>query len=100
MAGQLEMFKEIWSERDHISFLSKRSLKYFDVKMFAHILPKGRYTKFKLKKFNIILLHPEEHNLLDQGTVKQREAYAKLWNCNWDKVYELKEELLKNYKNE
>lgn len=97
MARQLELFKEIWSERDHISFLSGKPLKYFDVKYMAHVLPKGKYTKYKYLKENIILLTPEEHNLLDQGTEKQRLEYAKKNNCDWNIVYNLKEKLKKRY---
>jgi len=97
LLNQFEFFKEIWSERDHISFLSNRPIKYFDVKSFAHILPKGKFTKYKYNKDNIILLLPEEHTLLDQGTEKQRVEYSKKWGCNWDKIYMLREHLIKLY---
>ena len=98
--NQLELFKEIWAETAHISFLTNRQLKYFDIKVFAHILPKGRYPKFKLLKENIILLHPEEHTLLDQGTEKQRLEYSNKWKCDWNQIYIKKEQLLIKYKNE
>jgi hypothetical protein len=31
---------------------------------------------------------------LDSGTEAQREAYAKEWNCDWNKLYEIKEKFM------
>lgn len=93
VTGELNLFKEIWGERPHISQLTGRPLKYFDVKYFAHIIAKSKWEVGRLLKSNILILHPEEHNLLDQGTQKQRDEYAKKWNCDWNFIEELKQKL-------
>ena len=95
--GELELFKEIWEERIHISFLSGTPIKYFDVKCFAHVLNKGKYPKFRLNKDNIVLLTPTEHNLLDAGTQLARDKYAFITESNWEKITNLKEKLKLEY---
>lgn len=63
--NQSEMFNYIWENREHISEVSGKPLlpkghsKWHW--QFAHVLGKGRYTKWKLKEFNIMLMLPEEH---------------------------------------
>jgi DNA-directed RNA polymerase subunit RPC12/RpoP len=103
--GEKVMFEMIWNEREHKSFLTEQSLEgYFGHEswfaLFAHVLSKAqnKYPKFKLYKKNIVLLTPFEHHLLDHGTEKQREDYAKEYNCDWNKIYKLKEELKNEYK--
>lgn len=88
---EFQLFKEIWNEREHVSWLSGRKLIYFDVKCFAHVVAKSKGEKFKLMKDNIILLHPEDHTLLDQGTIKARQLYEEKYNCNFGEI-----EILKN----
>jgi len=91
------MFKEIWNERPHKSELSGIYLPYFNVSNFAHLLNKGYYSSERLNKDNIMLLTFEEHNLLDAGTIAQREAYAKRMKCDWSVVYDKKEKLKQVY---
>jgi hypothetical protein len=100
--GELQVFMEIWAERPHFSELSGRPLEQyastaFFASLFAHILNKGMYPKFRLNKDNIVLLHPEEHNLLDFGTIDQREAYARKYYCDWQEIYDKKEYLKSIY---
>ena len=102
---EVEMYDKIWEEREPVSFLSGRSLgvskgSNFWFNIFAHVLAKGKakYPKFKLYSKNLILLTPEEHNLLDFCSKADREAYAKRNNCDWKIVYDLMEELKKEYK--
>ncbi len=52
------------------------------IKHFAHVLPKGRYTYWKLNPANIIILHPEVHNIFDQGTKGDRSNHP-----DWDWEY-------------
>lgn len=61
-SGQLEMFIEIWNERKHVSWVSGDPIHEFNVKCFAHVLPKGTYTKWKLNKDNIVLMTEDEHD--------------------------------------
>ena len=57
--GELQMFKEIWEERPHVSELSGKPLLpigHFQWHwQFLHVLPKGSYPHYKLKKENIVL---------------------------------------------
>jgi hypothetical protein len=99
------MFLEIWEERPHKSFVSGKNLDVyrrgtFFVNLFAHVLGKGAFPRYKLNKENIVLLTPQEHHLLDAGTKDQRERYAEQNNCSWEKLYELKEKLKQQYYNE
>jgi hypothetical protein len=102
--GEKIVFEQIWGEREHKSFLSGLPLDAYKgdkwYSLFAHILSKAqnKYPKFKLYKKNIVLLTPDEHRMLDQGTIEEREVYAKEQGCDWDVILELKEELKYEYK--
>jgi hypothetical protein len=95
--GELDVFREIWKERKHVSFISGKPLKEFNVWCFAHVLSKGSSPKFRLNKENIVLLTPKEHVLFDNGSHENREAYAKANSCSWDELYELKDKLKSEY---
>lgn len=95
--GEKEVFESIWKTRPHKSFLTGHPLDFFNVSYFAHILSKGKYPKYRLKRANIILLTVEEHFLLDQGTSEQREMYERIHNCNFETIYKLKQKLLESY---
>jgi hypothetical protein len=104
--GELEMFKEIYEERDLVSFLTGAPIPSFDLQertlnLFAHVLSKKNYPKFRLYKKNIVLLTAEEHHLFDHGNSDQRKNYAQRTpNCDWEKLYKLKEELKQEYNNQ
>ncbi len=63
VTGELELFKEIWTERKHVSHFSGALIAEFDVEYFMHVLPKGKnqYPHFKLYKKNIVLGTRDEH---------------------------------------
>ena len=68
---------------------------------FSHVLAKGQnqYPYFKYYAKNIVLLTPGEHALLDQGTEEARISYAlDVKSANWQPLYDLREELKKEYK--
>lgn len=67
---------------------------------FAHILPKGKYTYFKLNPENIQIIFPEFHRLTDQGTLAERKKHPE-WNFGlwYAKVFEMKQKY-QNYKKE
>lgn len=101
--GEKELFDDIWEDRVHKSFISGKPLDQyhgtdFYVNMFAHVLAKGKYPKFRLEPENIVLLTPEEHTLLDHGTIAQRKKYSEenLW-VDWDKLFEHREYLKEKY---
>lgn len=55
----------IWETRDHVSEVSGQALLPLGHFMwhwqFAHVLPKGKYTRWKLNPENIMLMLPNEH---------------------------------------
>ncbi len=54
------------------------------IKYFAHILSKGIYTYWKLNPRNVMMVHPEVHTIVDQGTKKDRDKHPD-WNwALWD----------------
>ena len=99
--GELALFESIWETRAKVSYLSGRDLSktpnYLILNCFAHVLPKGKYPKFRLSSENIVLLHHDEHYLLDFGTEDQRKKYAQEHNCSWASLYKLRDRLKKEY---
>jgi len=98
-------FRMLWTYMEKRSYLSNLFLRdfyagpYF-LNCFAHVLAKAKnkYPYFRYYLRNIILLTPGEHALLDQGTVDQRESYAKkVKTADWPKIGVLKESLLQEY---
>jgi len=71
--GELQLFLEIWSEREHISELSGKPLLNIGHSkwhwQFLHVLPKGRFKSLRLDKRNILLALPEEHDHQDRYEV-------------------------------
>lgn len=67
------------------------------VNCFAHILAKGIFPRYKLNPKNIIIVSPDEHSLLDQGTKEQRKDYEIKNNCSFDSFYTKKGELQQEY---
>jgi len=94
--GELAMFLEIYEEyKDKwVSQLSGKPLirpgEFLFVNQFAHILPKGKYPEQRLNKDNIFLLTASEHMLFDFGTIEKRVKYAKENNCDWNELYNRK----------
>ena len=79
--GQLEMFMDVvyLAPRPIVCPISGHNItNYFKgepgewVSCCAHILNKGKWPLFKLNPANIMLVDPEVHRLLDQGTELQR----------------------------
>ena len=98
---QLDMFVEIWDNMDkpRLCPISGQEIdKFYNTKMwfscFAHVLAKGMYRKYKLNPFNIMVVHPEVHRMIDQGTQADRDRYP-TWN--WDIFYEKQLQLKEEY---
>ena len=103
--GEAELYKIIWDSNEHKSFLSGRPINLIEgssfwFNVFAHVLAKGKakYPKFRLYSKNIIMLLPEEHFLLDHCPEEERKKYAELHKCDWNKVYNLRDSLIEEYK--
>lgn len=97
----IEFYQQLWDEREHVSFVSGLPIYQIELSVFAHVLAKAqsRYPKFKFYKPNVVLLTPEEHFLLDMGSMDQRLKYAHAHpGCNWGKIFVLAEQLKEEYK--
>ena len=103
-----ELYQKIWDSRPHKSFLTGKTLdlipRVFWKNIFCHCLAKGQnqYPKFKLKEYNIILLTPREHFLLDFGTEQSRDQYkteceSQGLPCDWGQIRALQETLKTKY---
>jgi len=92
--GQLDMFKEIWSERPHVSELSGEKI-IFDVKCFHHILTKQAYPKYLLYKPNIILLTRNEHRMVHDFSFEDLIKKDVRWAAV-EKKYQLLKHLYNN----
>jgi len=111
--AEVTIFRVIWTIRSRQSFLSGLWLRDFHpgqplwFNLFAHVLAKGqnKYPFFRFYYKNIILLTPNEHFLLDQGTEEQRISYSldveeKSGGKNkadWGRIEALRQELLQEY---
>lgn len=88
--SQIELFQEIWNEREHVSELSGKYLgDEMNAWFFAHILSKGSNPQLKYNKENIMLLTQDEHWQVDQNThlAKQDPLYKPFF----DKAEKLKQ---------
>lgn len=98
--GELKMFAEVWNTREHKSEISGRDLSSFEgtsffLNCFAHLYPKGKHPELRLVEENIMLLHIEEHYILDFGTTKHREMYVKEHpSTDWS-IIEQRKEMIK-----
>jgi hypothetical protein len=103
--GEKDVFLEIWEERERVSFVTGVELSQYEEtdlfpNLFAHVLSKKQYPKFRLNKKNIVLLTPDEHYLYDQGTIADRQVYANTcapYKCDWIKLLTLQIELKLEY---
>lgn len=94
--GQAELFLQLWQERPHVSFVSRKPLGDVPVvDFFFHVLPKGGYKKAMLIPENIIFTTAEEHH--EWHSMGREDLLKK--NPNWQKVFDLYEQLKIAYNN-
>lgn len=99
-SNQVELFDSVWHNSiNKTCYVSKQPLnKYYGTdkyySLFQHVLPKKRFSKWKLNPDNIVLLDPIIHHLIDQGTEDQRIASG----YDYTNYYKLKDELLLKYR--
>ena len=99
--SQISLFKTLWDNSNKkcqltgkdLSWITPMSKYWFSC--FAHILPKGKYPRFKYNINNILLVHPDVHYQLDFGTKDSQlkelgEGVVNRWS-------ELRSELLRVY---
>lgn len=101
--GEAVMFTEIWEDlepEDRKSFITGHRFPepyVMRTYYFAHVLGKGAYPEFRLKKENIVLLTWEQHKMWDTARFKIREN--KHLMQLWKKMFDLEEKLIEEYKN-
>lgn len=89
---QMEVFQQIWDERDHVSEVSGQWLGDEMQPIFmSHCLPKGAYRRYKFDPRNIVLLTAEEHELWH---LKGPESLSQFdaWKPICDLYFELRDE--------
>lgn len=86
---QMDVFREIWAEREHVSEVSGTYLgDDMHPILMSHLLPKGSYLRFKLDKRNIVLMTPEEHEMWHREGPGNLMLY-KGWDKVCDRYYDL-----------
>jgi len=97
--NQVEVFNYLWEMEEHTCWLTgisihsqKNGNKW--VNCFAHVLPKGAYTYWKLNPDNIRLLHPEIHELVDNYKEEYEEKYP---NVDFRKWFDLQDKMKEEY---
>lgn len=96
--GEKDFMMALLDKRGLVSYLSGRTVPRIPHSC-AHILPKGHYKSRKFDPDNIVILHPDEHDLFDKGTVEDREAYAKEMEekygvkIDWDSLFDIYERM-------
>jgi hypothetical protein len=99
---QLSMFQALWEQAQDekgivtCPYTKERLNQFYNTEMwfscFAHVLPKGRYTYWKLNPDNIRIVHPNFHKCVDQGTTEIRKQWTGWKFAEWDAlVIEMKE---------
>jgi hypothetical protein len=98
------LFFKKWKNSNKKSEISERELDHLEIgstqwrMCFMHVLPKGKYPLYRVFEENIILGHPEEHQLVDQGTEEQREKYSLRYpRTNWSIFFNKQEKLKQKY---
>lgn len=97
--SEMEMFKDIWQQREHKCLFTGSNLdlvpKYQFHWMFLHLLRKGSYRFFKYNPSNVVLGHPNFHVAADNFTEDERIKHPE-WD--FDKWFSLVEEQKQKYK--
>lgn len=96
-----DFYMQIWLERPHKCELTSVDLSWIKPNTsiwrscFAHIFPKSKFKEWKFLPINILLVHPDIHHLIDNGTkdkLKEEigEMGLKIYNNRKKKVLEYK----------
>lgn len=93
ITGELELFRAIVRQRGSKSEVSGENIEDITVSSLAHILSKKMFPAYRLNPDNIIILTPDEHQELDQGSQEYLRTLPE-----WDFVFEKIEKLKEDYK--
>jgi len=92
VTGELGLFREIAQERPHVCFVTGTPILRLTVWNAAHVLSKGAFPKFRLKKENVVLVQQWVHDLYDHGDRSKLEKYP-----GYQKLIELHDKLKTEY---
>ena len=103
--SQVELFKYIWEKAPHVCFITKNNLdKYYKTELwfdlFAHVLRKSAYSKWRLEEFNIVLLSPEIHLMYDNAIYDKIKQWEKETGFFMKPLFLLESRLHDKYINE
>lgn len=99
-SSERDLFEYLWSIKPHRSEISGRKLDKITLwfSMFAHVLEKKNYPLFRYNPENIVIVHPLEHVLIDQGSSDARKKYTKDFpEADFSIFFRKKEELFREY---
>ena len=96
--SQIDLFAWLWNDAKNekgeifCKYTGEKLNKYYNtdqsLSCFAHLLPKGKYTYFRLNPKNIRVVSPIFHRVIDQGTYLDRINHPS-WNFSlWDQEVE------------
>lgn len=107
---QLSMFQALWEnamDKNGVvtcPYTGECLNRFYNTEMwyscFAHVLPKGRYTYFKLNPANIRIVHPDFHTIVDQGSSDDRTKHPDWDFDKWDGEKEAMKVEYQKFKNE
>ena len=96
--SEKELFLHLWGLSDKRCVISKAPLIGFLLtdkfwSMFMHVLSKGAYPGYRLNPDNIMIVHPDIHDLYDNRGKDQQDASG----YDFSVVHERKEILKRQY---
>lgn len=93
VTGELDIFKELWSERSHVCQVTGTLIRRFDIRCFSHLLTKAAYPSLRLCKDNLWIVQPHIHVQWEIGD-RQDSIFA----AKRDAADRLKEKYYKEHK--
>jgi len=94
VTGEAALFQEIKRERVMRSFVSGDEIKNPEPINFSHVIPKGSYPGYRLRKDNIVILTAAEHRLYDHAKHLIKD------NPKWKPLFDLHDALVREYNQE
>lgn len=97
--GEYALFMAIGAVRPHQCFICNKKLNQLTVSNFMHVLPKGKFEKFRLYDKNIVIgCHDFESSCHDVWDKQPRSNIKD--NPMWEKMFELESKLKEEYNNQ
>lgn len=108
--SQVDLFNYCWKTRKHKCFVTGQKLdKFYNgplfYSIFAHVLRKSAYTKWRLDPDNIVFLSPNfrhysVHRLFDDGVLSEILKFEMYTARSFKPLFLLEQEQLKKYETE